>query len=50
MARDDRPAVEFYFDHGSPFSYLEDTQLQGIAARAGASIMGRARARRMKAV
>lgn len=39
MARDDRPFVEFFFDYGSPFSYLADTQLSGIAARTGASIV-----------
>jgi 2-hydroxychromene-2-carboxylate isomerase len=41
MARDHPPTVEFYFDYGSPFSYLADTQLQGLAARAGASIIHR---------
>ena len=41
MARDDRPVVEFFFDYGSPFSYLADTQLQGIAARTHASIVHR---------
>jgi hypothetical protein len=29
MARDQRPSLEFFFDYGSPFSYLADTQLPG---------------------
>lgn len=33
--------VEFYFDFGSPASYLAWTQLPGIAARAGAQIAWR---------
>ena len=33
--------VEFFFDYGSPFSYMADTQLPGIAARAGAAITHR---------
>ena len=33
--------VEFFFDYGSPFSYLADTQLPGIATRAGAAITHR---------
>jgi 2-hydroxychromene-2-carboxylate isomerase len=41
MAPDNRPLVEFFFDYGSPFSYLADTQLPGIAARTGASIVYR---------
>jgi len=41
MARDERGMVEFLFDYGSPFSYLADTQLAGIAARTGASIVYR---------
>jgi len=41
MAPDDRPLVEFFFDYGSPFSYLANTQLPGIAARTGASIVYR---------
>jgi 2-hydroxychromene-2-carboxylate isomerase len=41
MARDERPLVEFFFDYGSPFSYLADTQIPGIAARTGASIVYR---------
>ena len=31
--------VEFFFDYGSPFSYLADTQLPAIAARHGAEII-----------
>jgi 2-hydroxychromene-2-carboxylate isomerase len=31
--------VEFYFDYGSPFSYLADTQLPAIAERTGAKIV-----------
>lgn len=38
---DERRFVEFFFDYGSPFSYLADTQLPGIAARVGASITHR---------
>jgi 2-hydroxychromene-2-carboxylate isomerase len=41
MVPDNRPLVEFFFDYGSPFSYLADTQLPGIAARTGASIVYR---------
>ena len=37
----ERRFVEFFFDYGSPFSYLADTQLPGIAARVGASITHR---------
>jgi 2-hydroxychromene-2-carboxylate isomerase len=33
--------VEFFFDYGSPFSYLASTQLPGLAARSGASIVYR---------
>jgi 2-hydroxychromene-2-carboxylate isomerase len=33
--------VEFFFDYGSPFSYLANTQLPRIAARTGASIVYR---------
>ena len=33
--------VEFYFDYGSPASYLAWTQLPGLAARTGASIVHR---------
>lgn len=35
---DTRRIVEFHFDYGSPFSYLADAQLPGIAARTGAAI------------
>jgi 2-hydroxychromene-2-carboxylate isomerase len=41
MSRNERSLAEFFFDYGSPFSYLADTQLAGIAARTGASIVYR---------
>ncbi len=31
--------VEFFFDYGSPFSYLADTQLAALAQRTGATIV-----------
>ena len=31
--------LEFYFDYGSPYSYLADTQVETIAKRAGASLV-----------
>ena len=34
-------AVEFFYDYASPFSYLADCQLPGIAARCGAEIIYR---------
>jgi 2-hydroxychromene-2-carboxylate isomerase len=33
--------VEFFFDYGSPFSYLADTQLEALAKRTGAQIVYR---------
>ncbi len=33
--------VEFFFDYVSPFSYLADTQLAGLAERTGATILYR---------
>jgi 2-hydroxychromene-2-carboxylate isomerase len=30
--------LEFYFDYGSPYSYLADTQVETIAKRTGASL------------
>ena len=30
--------LEFYFDYGSPYSYLADTQVESIAKRAGAAL------------
>ena len=30
--------LEFYFDYGSPYSYLADTQVEAIAKRTGASL------------
>ncbi len=30
--------LEFFFDYGSPFSYLADTQLEGLAGRTGAVV------------
>ncbi len=31
--------IDFYFDYGSPFSYLADTQLAELARRTGARIV-----------
>jgi 2-hydroxychromene-2-carboxylate isomerase len=31
-------AVEFFFDYGSPFSYLADTQLADLKKRTGATV------------
>jgi 2-hydroxychromene-2-carboxylate isomerase len=33
--------IEFYFDYGSPFSYLADARLPAIAGRTGAAIVYR---------
>jgi 2-hydroxychromene-2-carboxylate isomerase len=33
--------LEFFFDYGSPFSYLADTQLPDICARTGAQVIYR---------
>jgi len=33
--------VEFFFDYGSPFSYLADTQLATLAQRTGATVVYR---------
>ena len=30
--------LEFYFDYGSPYSYLADSQVEAVAGRAGASL------------
>jgi 2-hydroxychromene-2-carboxylate isomerase len=30
--------LEFYFDYGSPYSYLADTQVEAIATRTGATL------------
>ena len=30
--------LEFYFDYGSPYSYLADTQVEAVAERAGATL------------
>lgn len=30
--------LQFYFDYGSPYSYLADTQVEAIAARTGAKL------------
>jgi 2-hydroxychromene-2-carboxylate isomerase len=35
------PQIEFFFDYGSPFSYLADTQLPALARRTGAEIVYR---------
>jgi 2-hydroxychromene-2-carboxylate isomerase len=37
MARE----LEFFFDYGSPFSYLADSQLKGLAERTGARVVYR---------
>ena len=31
--------LEFYYDYGSPYSYLADTQVEAIAERAGATLV-----------
>jgi len=31
--------LEFYFDYGSPYSYLADTQVEAVAKRAGAQLV-----------
>ena len=31
--------LEFYFDYGSPYSYLADTQVEAIAQRSGATLV-----------
>jgi 2-hydroxychromene-2-carboxylate isomerase len=33
--------VEFFFDYGSPYSYLADTQLEGLRERTGARVVYR---------
>jgi 2-hydroxychromene-2-carboxylate isomerase len=33
--------LEFFFDYGSPFSYLADTQLKGLAERTGTRVIYR---------
>ncbi len=33
--------VEFFFDYSSPYSYLAATQMEGLAARTGASVLWR---------
>jgi len=33
--------LEFFFDYGSPYSYLADTQVEAIARRAGAMLVRR---------
>ena len=33
--------LEFFYDYGSPYSYLADSQLAGVAARTGAEIVYR---------
>lgn len=33
--------LEFFFDYGSPFSYLADTQLKGLAERTGVRVVYR---------
>ena len=34
-------AIEFFFDYGSPYSYLADTQVEAVARRAGATLQRR---------
>jgi 2-hydroxychromene-2-carboxylate isomerase len=41
MTRLEQPMLEFFFDYGSPFSYLADTQLPGVATRSGAAVVYR---------
>jgi 2-hydroxychromene-2-carboxylate isomerase len=31
--------LEFYYDYGSPYSYLADTQVEALAGRAGATLV-----------
>jgi 2-hydroxychromene-2-carboxylate isomerase len=31
--------LEFYYDYGSPYSYLADTQVEAVARRAGAALV-----------
>ena len=31
--------LEFYFDYGSPYSYLANTQVEAIAKRTGAELV-----------
>jgi 2-hydroxychromene-2-carboxylate isomerase len=33
--------VEFFYDYGSPYSYIADTRLSGLAARTGAEVIYR---------
>ena len=33
--------LEFYYDYGSPYSYLADTQVEAIAKRASAALVRR---------
>ena len=33
--------LEFYFDYGSPYSYLADTQVEAIAERTSATLLRR---------
>jgi len=41
MNRSSPSTLEFFFDYGSPFSYLADTQVTGIAERTGAALVYR---------
>ncbi len=34
-------SLEFFFDYGSPYSYLADTQLPALRARSGCEIVYR---------
>ena len=33
--------IEFFFDYGSPYSYLADTQLAALQARTGCDVLYR---------
>lgn len=35
------PTIEFFFDIGSPYSYLAATQIEGLGARSGATVLWR---------
>lgn len=41
MTQSKQPILEFFFDYGSPFSYLADTQVPRVAERSGAAIVYR---------
>ena len=41
MTSSEPPTLEFFFDYGSPFSYLADTELPQIAKRRGVALVYR---------